>query len=121
MSIIKSFTTPLSFTLAFSRYVNHARQYKKLTPTDISLLYRVYPCGYMLNYLSDSLIHRITTTSSLLFPVLTISPMTFHIMIACIMAMKYLCDKKRLYLVPITFAFACSAMLMLGTIGGYSN
>ncbi|WP_186825475.1 MASE4 domain-containing protein, partial [Klebsiella pneumoniae] len=50
-----------------------------------------------LNYLSDSLIHRIPTTSSMLFPVLTISLMTFHIMIACFMAMKYLCDKKRLY------------------------
>lgn len=74
-----------------------------------------------LNYLSDSLIHRIPTTSSMLFPVLTISLMTFHIMIACFMGMKYLCDKKRLYLVPITFAFACSAMLMLGTIGSYPD
>ncbi|MDK8009006.1 MASE4 domain-containing protein, partial [Escherichia coli] len=74
-----------------------------------------------INFVTGSLIHRISTTSSMLFPVLTISLMGFHIMIACFMGMKYLCDKKQLYLAPIAFAFACSALLMLGTIGSYPD
>lgn len=81
-------------------------------------------CGFSIatiNYLTDSLIHRISTTSSMLFPVLTISLMGFHIMIACFMGMKYLCDKNRLYLAPIGFAFGCSALLMLGTMGSYPD
>lgn len=69
--------------------------------------------------LSNSLIHRIPTTSSPLFPLLTIILMIFHITIACFMSMKYWCDKKRLYLMPIAFAFASSALLMLGTLSSY--
>ncbi|MEE7533569.1 GGDEF domain-containing protein [Klebsiella huaxiensis] len=81
-------------------------------------------CGLSIitiNLLAGSLIHHISTTSSMLFPVLTISLMSFHITVACFMAMKYLCDKKRLYLAPIAFAFACSALLMLGTISSYPD
>ncbi|WEJ91522.1 MAG: GGDEF domain-containing protein [Klebsiella huaxiensis] len=74
-----------------------------------------------INFLAGSLIHRISTTSPTLFPVLTISLMSFHITIACFMAMKYLCDKKRLYLAPIAFAFFCSALLMLGTLSSYPD
>lgn len=93
-----------------------------------SLPYRIFiyavACGLsiaVVNFITTSLIHRISTTSSMLFPVLTISLMGFHIMIACFMGMKYLCDKKQLYLAPIAFAFTCSALLMLGTIGSYSD
>ncbi|MCP5716419.1 MASE4 domain-containing protein, partial [Klebsiella pneumoniae] len=39
--------------------------------------------------------------------------------IACFMAMKYWCDKKRLYLVPIASAFAGSALLMVGTLSSF--
>ena len=90
---------------------------------DRLFLYTVV-CGFSIttiNFVTGSLIHRISTTSSMLFPVLTISLMGFHIMIACFMGMKYLCDKKQLYLAPIAFAFACSALLMLGTIGSYPD
>jgi diguanylate cyclase (GGDEF)-like protein len=45
--------------------------------------------------------------------------MIFHITIACFMSMKYWCDKNRLYLMPIAFAFASSALLMLGTLSSY--
>ena len=93
-----------------------------------SLPYRIFiyavACGLsiaVVNFITTSLIHRISTTSSMLFPVLTISLMGFHIMIACFMGMKYLCDKKQLYLAPIAFAFTCSALLMLGTIGSYPD
>lgn len=47
-----------------------------------------------INFQAGSLIHRISTTSPTLFPVLTISLMSFHLTIACFMAMKYLCDEK---------------------------
>lgn len=45
--------------------------------------------------------------------------MIFHITISCFMSMKYWCDKNRLYLMPIAFAFASSALLMLGTLSSY--
>ena len=93
-----------------------------------SLPYRIFiyaiACSLsiaVVNFITTSLIHRISTTSSMLFPVLTISLMGFHIMIACFMGMKYLCDKKQLYLAPIAFAFTCSALLTLGTIGSYPD
>jgi hypothetical protein len=65
-----------------------------------SLPYRIfiYAIAHLsiavVNFITTSLIHRISTTSSMLFPVLTISLMGFHIMIACFMGMKYLCDKN---------------------------
>lgn len=37
------------------------------------------------------------------FPTLTIFLLVFHLFIACFMAMKYWCDRRRLYLVPIAW------------------
>lgn len=54
-----------------------------------------------------------STTSSILFPLLTSFLMVFHITIACFMGMKYWSNKRRLYLTPVAFGFACSALLML--------
>ncbi|OAM79566.1 sensor domain-containing diguanylate cyclase [Klebsiella aerogenes] len=72
-----------------------------------------------IDLLSNSVVNRIPTTSSPLFPLLTIILMIFHITISCFMSMKYWCDKNRLYLMPIAFAFASSALLMLGTLSSY--
>ncbi|MGX5098794.1 MASE4 domain-containing protein [Enterobacter cloacae] len=57
--------------------------------------------------------------SPLLFPTLTIFLLVFHLFIACFMVMKYWCDRKRLYLVAFAFAFAGSALLMLGTLSSF--
>jgi len=47
--------------------------------------------------------------------------MVFHAMIAAFMIMKYTCDRQRLYLTPIAFAFAGSAILMLGTLQSFPD
>ncbi|BDO02705.1 GGDEF domain-containing protein [Klebsiella quasipneumoniae subsp. quasipneumoniae] len=47
--------------------------------------------------------------------------MVFHITIACFMGMKYWSSKRRLYLTPVAFGFACSALLMLGTLSSYPD
>ncbi len=47
--------------------------------------------------------------------------MVFHITIACFMGMKYWSSKRRLYLPPVSFGFACSALLMLGTLSSYPD
>ncbi|STW35941.1 diguanylate cyclase [Klebsiella pneumoniae] len=47
--------------------------------------------------------------------------MVFHITIACFMGMKYWSSKRRLYLTPVSFGFACSALLMLGTLSSYPD
>ncbi|WP_159513980.1 MULTISPECIES: sensor domain-containing diguanylate cyclase [Enterobacter] len=57
--------------------------------------------------------------SPLLFPTLTIFLLVFHLFIACFMVMKYWCDRKRLYLVAFAFAFAGSALLMVGTLSSF--
>ncbi|HEY2455481.1 MAG TPA: GGDEF domain-containing protein [Scandinavium sp.] len=75
----------------------------------------------LLHLFSSQIIHRIPTMSPVLFPAMTIFLMVFHIMIACFMVMKYLCDKHRLYLMAIACAFAGSAALMMGTLGSYSD
>ena len=62
-----------------------------------------------------------STTSSILFPLLTSFLMVFHITIACFMGMKYWSSKRRLYLTPVAFGFACSALLMLGTLSIYPD
>lgn len=62
-----------------------------------------------------------STTSSILFPLLTSFLMVFHITIACFMGMKYWSSKRRLYLTPVAFGFACSALLMLGTLSSYPD
>ncbi|OMP92603.1 sensor domain-containing diguanylate cyclase [Raoultella terrigena] len=68
---------------------------------------------------ASSLISRIPTTSSILFPLLTIFLFIFHLTIAYFMAMKYWCNRQRLYLTAIACAFAGSALLMLGTLGSF--
>ncbi len=62
-----------------------------------------------------------SSTSSILFPLLTSFLMVFHITIACFMGMKYWSSKRRLYLTPVSFGFACSALLMLGTLSSYPD
>ena len=62
------------------------------------------------------LAEAVPSFSPLLFPTLTIFLLVFHLFIACFMAMKYWCDRKRLYLVAIAFAFTGSALLMAGTL-----
>ncbi|HAT1620037.1 TPA: GGDEF domain-containing protein [Raoultella planticola] len=66
-----------------------------------------------------SLISRTSTFSPVLFPILTIFLLIFHATIACVMAMKYWCDRERLYLTAIACAFAGSALLMLGTLNSF--
>lgn len=68
---------------------------------------------------SHAIIYHIPLTTSVLFPVMTIFLMVFHIMIAGFMVMKYLCDKSRLYHIAIACAFSGSALLMLGTLSSY--
>lgn len=65
------------------------------------------------------LVEWVPSFSPLLFPTLTIFLLVFHLFIACFMAMKYWCDRKRLYLVAIAFAFAGSALLMVGTLSSF--
>lgn len=73
----------------------------------------------ILHALFSKLVEWVPSFSPLLFPTLTIFLLVFHLFIACFMAMKYWCDKKRLYLVPIAFAFAGSALLMVGTLSSF--
>ncbi|WP_172729230.1 sensor domain-containing diguanylate cyclase [Kluyvera cryocrescens] len=75
----------------------------------------------VLNHFSNSVIRHVPAIAPILFPTLTIFLMVFHTMIAVFMVMKYTCDKRRLYLMPIAFAFATSALLMLGTLKSYPN
>ncbi|HEX4501858.1 MAG TPA: GGDEF domain-containing protein [Scandinavium sp.] len=75
----------------------------------------------LLHLFSSQVIYRIPTMSPVLFPAITLFLMIFHIMIACFMVMKYLCDKHRLYLMAIACAFAGSTVLMLGTLISYSD
>ncbi|HDR2650487.1 MULTISPECIES: GGDEF domain-containing protein [Enterobacter] len=65
------------------------------------------------------LVEWVPSFSPLLFPTLTIFLLVFHLFIACFMAMKYWCDRKRLYLVAFAFAFAGSALLMVGTLSSF--
>ncbi|MEB6377427.1 GGDEF domain-containing protein [Leclercia adecarboxylata] len=64
-------------------------------------------------------VEKIPSVSPLLFPMLTIFLLVFHLFIACFMAMKYWCDRMRLYLIAFAFAFAGSALLMVGTLSCY--
>jgi len=65
------------------------------------------------------LVEWVPSFSPLLFPTLTIFLLVFHLFIACFMAMKYWCDRRRLYLIAIAFAFAGSALLMVGTLSSF--
>lgn len=73
----------------------------------------------ILQGLFSTLVEWVPSFSPLLFPTLTIFLLVFHLFIACFMAMKYWCDKRRLYLVAIAFAFAGSALLMIGTLSSF--
>ena len=73
----------------------------------------------ILQALFSKLAEWVPSFSPLLFPTLTIFLLVFHLFIACFMAMKYGCDKRRLYLVAIAFAFAGSALLMVGTLTSF--
>lgn len=66
-------------------------------------------------------IHHIPTLPPILFPIMTIILMIFHGLIAIFMVMKFLCDRKRLYLMGIACAFGGSALLMSGTLSSYSG
>lgn len=86
----------------------------------------VYICicllaGVGMTGLTDFFHTRFNSTSSTLFPMLTSFLMVFHITIACFMGMKYWSSKRRLYLTPVAFGFACSALLMLGTLSSYPD
>jgi len=70
----------------------------------------------ILQGLFSKLIELVPSFSPLLFPTLTIFLLVFHLLIACFMVMKYWCDRRRLYLMAIAFAFAGSAFLMVGTL-----
>ncbi|EOI2492975.1 GGDEF domain-containing protein [Enterobacter bugandensis] len=73
----------------------------------------------ILQALFSKLVDCVPSFSPLLFPTLTIFLLVFHLFIACFMAMKYWCDKRRLYLIAISFAFAGSALLMVGTLTSF--
>lgn len=73
----------------------------------------------ILQSLFIELVGHVESFSPLLFPTLTIFLLVFHLFIACFMAMKYWCDRKRLYLIAFAFAFAGSAMLMAGTLSSF--
>lgn len=61
----------------------------------------------------------VPTLSPLLFPTLTIFLLVFHLFIAFFMLMKYWCDKNRVFLLALAFAFAGSAVLMVGTLSSF--
>jgi len=73
----------------------------------------------ILHSLFNVLVEKIPSFSPLLFPMLTIFLLVFHLFIASFMAMKYWCDRMRLYLMAFSFAFAGSALLMVGTLSSY--
>lgn len=73
----------------------------------------------ILHSLFIGLEEKVTSFSPLLFPMLTIFLLVFHLFIACFMVMKYWCDRKRLYLIAFAFAYVGSTWLMLGTLSSY--
>lgn len=73
----------------------------------------------LLHFLSDTFFKQHGTLSPVVFPALTLLLIVFHIIIACFMLMKSVCNSRRLYLTPIACAFIGSALMMLGTIGSY--
>ena len=73
----------------------------------------------ILQILFLKLVEWVPSFSPLLFPTLTIFLLVFHLFIACFMSMKYWCDRRRLYLIAIAFAFAGSAILMVGTLTSF--
>lgn len=79
-------------------------------------------CILFIGTLQCAMLHLekiIPSFSPLLFPMLTIFLLVFHSFMSCFMIMKYWCDRTRLYLVPIAFAFGGSALMMLGTLASF--
>nr|WP_164504982.1 GGDEF domain-containing protein [[Enterobacter] lignolyticus] len=70
---------------------------------------------------SHVIVYHIPLTTTVLFPVMTIFLMVFHLMIAGFMVMKYLCDKSRLYHIAIACAFSGATLFMLGTLSSYPD
>jgi len=93
---------------AISRYIKHS--YVKF------FLGCIIVIG-ILHSLFIGLEDKVSSFSPLLFPMLTIFLLVFHLFIACFMVMKYWCDRQCLYL--MAFAYAGSAMLMVGTLSSY--
>ncbi|EKS6885991.1 GGDEF domain-containing protein [Enterobacter bugandensis] len=85
----------------------------------ISFCFGCFVIIEILQVLFSKLVDWVPSFSPLLFPTLTIFLLVFHLFIACFMAMKYWCDKRRLYLIAISFAFAGSALLMVGTLTSF--
>ncbi|EKS6928549.1 GGDEF domain-containing protein [Enterobacter bugandensis] len=85
----------------------------------ISFCFGCFVVIEILQVLFSKLVDWVPSFSPLLFPTLTIFLLVFHLFIACFMAMKYWCDKRRLYLIVISFAFAGSALLMVGTLTSF--
>ncbi|KJQ41037.1 GGDEF domain-containing protein [Enterobacter bugandensis] len=85
----------------------------------ISFCFGCFVIIEILQALFSKLVDWVPSFSPLLFPTLTIFLLVFHLFIACFMAMKYWCDKRRLYLIAISFAFAGSALLMVGTLTSF--
>jgi len=73
----------------------------------------------ILHSLFIGLEEKVSSFSPLLFPMLTIFLLVFHLFIACFMVMKYWCDRKCLYLMAFAFAYAGSAILMMGTLSSF--
>ncbi|MDQ4428035.1 GGDEF domain-containing protein [Yokenella regensburgei] len=73
----------------------------------------------LIYYTSHILFKAMPGTGPVAFPVMTIFLFVFHMMIAAFMIMKYICEKRRLYLMPIACAFAGSALLLAGTLSTY--
>lgn len=73
----------------------------------------------VIHIFSSSLISCIPTFNPFLFPVMTIFLLILHITVSSFMMMKYWCNRKRRYLIPIASAFAGSSLLMFGTLSSH--
>lgn len=70
----------------------------------------------ILHAIFNNIERTVPTLSPFLFPTLTVFLLVFHLFIAIFMIMKYWCDKQRVFLLAIAFAFVGSALLMAGTL-----
>lgn len=73
----------------------------------------------LLHFLANAFFKQHGIFPPVVFPALTLFLIVFHIIIACFMLMKSVCNSRRLYLVPIACAFVGSALMMIGTVGSY--
>lgn len=75
----------------------------------------------ILRYFSGIIVAQTPMLASVIFPLMTVFLVVFHILIAVFMLMKYFCNRQQLYLVPLALAFAGSTFLMSGTLSSYIN